>query len=363
MTPLQSFILKAVCINVPIGILLLGPKDAVLKYIWAHRFDAKSTARLWHYETLAVCALVAAVVILSGNDPVEWVGFAALTLAHGRNSVMFRLTEAQQRSTPVDPHHVECWRWNTIYFLLAECFWAGYFVLHRSWAALAGVVIFVGYGQWRRWYGRRESAAQPMEDKRYTALEGKIKSVETALEEALDEKKYLREVIEAHERVFAFALREAQLKGICLPATHRRMMRMPDGSIVCLMCRAKCDVDATGEVNKVTGQEIAFCESRKLTDEETRELFQDRLPSAGVDGEPEITLELKKRVRVTEDHDVKRCFCKTCINKRDAAKEGVYCVINGPGSSCAYGDILEGGMYRQCARCGSLGPAWVWAKP
>jgi hypothetical protein len=156
MTPIQSLILKAICINVPIGILLLGPKDAVLKYIWAHRHDEKSSLRMWHYETLAVCALVAAVVILSGNDPVEWVGFAALTLAHGRNSVMFRLTEVQQRSSPVDPHHVECWRWNTIYFLLAECFWAGYFVLHRSWAALAGVAIFVGYGQWRRWYGRRQ---------------------------------------------------------------------------------------------------------------------------------------------------------------------------------------------------------------
>ena len=155
MTPLQSLILKAICINVPIGILMLGPKDAVLKHIWAHRHDAKSSLRMWHYETLAVCALVAAVVILSGNEPVEWVGFAALTLAHGRNSVMFRLTEAQQRSSPVDPHHVECWRWNTVYFLLAECFWAGYFVLHRSWAALAGVTIFVGYGQWRRWYGRR----------------------------------------------------------------------------------------------------------------------------------------------------------------------------------------------------------------
>jgi hypothetical protein len=154
-TPLQSFILKAICINVPIGILMLGPKDAVLKYIWAHRHDARVSLRMWHYETLAVCTLVAAVVILSGSDPVEWVGFAALTLAHGRNSVMFRLTEAQQRSSPVDPHHVECWRWNTIYFLLAECFWAGYFVLHRSWAALAGVAIFVGYGQWRRWYGRR----------------------------------------------------------------------------------------------------------------------------------------------------------------------------------------------------------------
>jgi hypothetical protein len=40
--------------------------------------------------------------------------------------------------------------------------WAGYFVLHRSWAALAGVAIFVGYGQWRRWYGRRLPSAEKL---------------------------------------------------------------------------------------------------------------------------------------------------------------------------------------------------------
>jgi hypothetical protein len=102
-------------------------------------------------------ALCAAVVLLSGNDPIEWVGFAALTLAHGRNSIMFRLAEAQQRVSPMDPHHVTCWKWNSVYFFGAECCWAVYFACHHAWSGLAGVGIFLGYGQWRRWYASRPS--------------------------------------------------------------------------------------------------------------------------------------------------------------------------------------------------------------
>ena len=156
MTPLQAILLRLFCIWVPVTILLLGPEDSILKYVWKHRFDSKGRLRVWHYETLAVMVLVAAVVVLSGDDPTEWVGFAALTLAHGRNSVMFRFSEAQRRASQLDPHHVQCWAWAGRYFLLAECFWAAYFILHRSWAALAGVGIFLGYGQWRKWYGRRK---------------------------------------------------------------------------------------------------------------------------------------------------------------------------------------------------------------
>ena len=36
--------------------------------------------------------------------------------------------------------------------------WAVYFCRHGAWAALSGVVLFVGYAQWRNWYGRRTRA-------------------------------------------------------------------------------------------------------------------------------------------------------------------------------------------------------------
>jgi len=134
----------------PILILLLGPKDAVLR-----RFCHRQPLRMWHYETMAVALFIAAVVIVSGNHHDEWIGFAALMFSHGRNSVMFRLTESQSKITAQDPHHVECWVWNTYYFLLGEAYWALYFYKHESWAALCGVVVFVGYSRWRAWYGKR----------------------------------------------------------------------------------------------------------------------------------------------------------------------------------------------------------------
>lgn len=145
-----SWLLRLLCILLPVGLLLVGPEDAVLKRLWQRK-----PLRLWHYETTVVFAFIAAIVLLSGNKPIEWVGFTALALNHGRNSVMFRFVEMQQKLAPADPHHVECWRWNQYYFLLGEVFWAAYFILHHSWAALSGVVVFVGYAQWRKFRSRK----------------------------------------------------------------------------------------------------------------------------------------------------------------------------------------------------------------
>lgn len=149
MTPTQIILVRLLCFLIPVGVLMFGPKDALLRRLWTGK-----TPRMWHLETIAVMICVAMVILLFGNSPVEWVGFAALSLAHGRNSIMFRLSEGQEKSTPLDPHHVECGRWIPVYFFGSELCWAAYFLLHRSWAALAGVAIFVSYGQWRRWYGK-----------------------------------------------------------------------------------------------------------------------------------------------------------------------------------------------------------------
>lgn len=149
LTPTQIILVRLLCFLIPVGVLMLGPKDALLRRLWTGK-----TPRMWHLETIAVMICVALVILLFGNSPVEWVGFAALSLAHGRNSIMFRLSEGQEKSTSLDPHHVECGRWIPVYFFGSELCWATYFLLHRSWAALAGVAIFVSYGQWRRWYAK-----------------------------------------------------------------------------------------------------------------------------------------------------------------------------------------------------------------
>lgn len=134
--------LTALFIAVPLAVLLVGPDDAILWRLWD-----RLPLRTWHYETLAVMALVAAVVIISGGSSIEWCGWAALVLAHGRNSILARLTEAQHK----DDHRVACARWAMRYLLLAEMCWAVYFIAHQSWAALCGVAVFTGFAQWRQW--------------------------------------------------------------------------------------------------------------------------------------------------------------------------------------------------------------------
>ena len=145
-------LVKVVCFMLPMLVLLFGPSDAVFRRLWNCQ-----PLRLWHWETLVVMSAVYLVIGIAGDSPGEWIGFAALVFAHGRNSVMFRLAEQQRESSPVDPHHVECWRWNLVYFCLGEGFWAFYFTYHESWAGLAGVGIFAGYAQWRRYYTKRQA--------------------------------------------------------------------------------------------------------------------------------------------------------------------------------------------------------------
>ncbi len=122
--------------------------------------------RTWHIESAVVAAFLCLIVVLStvltGTDwREEAIGCLALFFAHGRNSIMFRLTEAQAKVADQDPHKVACWRWAGAYFLAAELCWAIYFVRHHAWAALSGVVLFVGYAKWRSVYVRRTRAKTP----------------------------------------------------------------------------------------------------------------------------------------------------------------------------------------------------------
>lgn len=144
-----SVILKLICIGFPIGILLFGPQDALAKRIWR-----REPPRMWHVETLVVMLIMSAVAIASGNNLVEWIGFSALCLAHGRNSVMIRMSESQVAHDAGNPHHVECHAWATWYLWFGEVFWACYFLAHKSWSALCGVGVFALFPIWRRWYSK-----------------------------------------------------------------------------------------------------------------------------------------------------------------------------------------------------------------
>lgn len=98
---------------------------------------------------LVVAIVLATVAIATGGAALEFVGAAAVLLSFGHAQVAERLAERDAaRSKP----GVDCHRWATRYLVGKEVLWCAYFVLHGSWAALAGVALFLAYPAWRRWW-------------------------------------------------------------------------------------------------------------------------------------------------------------------------------------------------------------------
>lgn len=122
---------------------------------WVRRLAQHRKIQLWTYETAVVGLLLGMVVLLAGGGPTERVGWAALMLAHGRNSIMLRAVEAQSHIGSGAAGHVECARWTDWYLYGAEVAWWVYFWDHKAWAAMCGVAVFLGYARWRRYVTRK----------------------------------------------------------------------------------------------------------------------------------------------------------------------------------------------------------------
>jgi hypothetical protein len=105
--------------------------------------------RTWQAEHIIVASLLFGTVALSGGGWTEWIGALAVQASFGHAGIAARMTEREAlRERP----EVDCYRWIWRYFLAKEAHWLVYFVAHRSWAALVGVVVFLIYPAWRRWY-------------------------------------------------------------------------------------------------------------------------------------------------------------------------------------------------------------------
>lgn len=115
--------------------------------------------RTWHIELGVVAAILLAVAIATGGGVIELLGAGAVTLSFAHAQVADRLAEREaSRARP----SVVCHRWATRYLIGKEALWLAYFVAHRSWSALAGVVLFLAYAPWRRWWrARRPLGAAP----------------------------------------------------------------------------------------------------------------------------------------------------------------------------------------------------------
>jgi hypothetical protein len=109
-------------------------------------------AKTWTIELAVVSAALAVVFRISGGGSVELLGSLAVLAGFAHAQVSDRMAEREARRVNPDVH---CWRWSRRYFVLKELLWLAYFVAHRSWAALAGVGIFLLYPAWRSWYRGR----------------------------------------------------------------------------------------------------------------------------------------------------------------------------------------------------------------
>ncbi len=105
--------------------------------------------RTWMFEWLVVFSILATVTILTGNKIVEWIGTFAVLFTFGHAAISNRLIERQTKMSTPD---VECYKWSDRYFLVKEVLWFAYFLMYKSYAALIGVIIFMLYPFWRKFY-------------------------------------------------------------------------------------------------------------------------------------------------------------------------------------------------------------------
>lgn len=114
--------------------------------------------RTWHIEILVVAGVLVTVALGSGGGWTELLGAAAVTLTFAHAQVADRLAE---RDAAREKPSVDCHRWATRYLVTKEVLWLLYFVIHKSWAALAGVFLFLIYPVWRRlWRARNPLTVQ-----------------------------------------------------------------------------------------------------------------------------------------------------------------------------------------------------------
>lgn len=102
--------------------------------------------RTWHIEAVFVALVLGLLTFMTATSYIAWLGAAAVYVTWLYASIADRLSEgpAAERSG------VECaWKLKPYYFG-KEALWCLYFVALGAWPALAGSVIFIGYGVWRK---------------------------------------------------------------------------------------------------------------------------------------------------------------------------------------------------------------------
>lgn len=114
-----------------------------------NRFGLKT----YNIESAFVFGVLALTAIVFGKTWHEWVAVFAVYGTFKHASVSNRLEEKEaQRKAQGEKVYVDCYHMATKYFYFKEAMWFSYFVLCGQWSALAGVLVFLAYNPWRKFW-------------------------------------------------------------------------------------------------------------------------------------------------------------------------------------------------------------------
>lgn len=106
--------------------------------------------RTWVKEFIVVAfILLGANFIFHSFSLTEIIGSLAVLATFGYTQISDRMLEKE--SVKLTPE-ISCYHWAICYFFSKELLWTIYFLLHRTYSALVGVIIFLLYPLWRRFY-------------------------------------------------------------------------------------------------------------------------------------------------------------------------------------------------------------------
>lgn len=108
-----------------------------------------------HLETLIAATILTLVAVVSGRGWVEWIGVFGVTLTFEYQVLSTYLREHSEARKKVHGPTAKDAAVLTeiqILYYLKECVWIAYFLFLGAYSALAGTIIFIAYGFWRRLY-------------------------------------------------------------------------------------------------------------------------------------------------------------------------------------------------------------------
>jgi phosphatidylglycerophosphate synthase len=124
--------------------------------------------RTYHFEEGLVLVVLVLVGLFAGKSPIEWIGVLAVFFTFKHTVIAERLQEAEAERAEkegLESVTVECYPKLGRDFLIKECLWFVYFILLGAWSALAGVVIFLLYPVWRKYYRKHKPLSKRAERK------------------------------------------------------------------------------------------------------------------------------------------------------------------------------------------------------